>query len=61
MINFEVNGNAYDKRYYLTDGIYPLWFTFVKTIHNHDNEKTRKFAKQQEACRKDVERVFGVL
>ncbi|CAN6295279.1 unnamed protein product, partial [Urochloa humidicola] len=47
--------------YYLADGIYPSWSTFVKTIRNANSNKTRHFAKAQEAARKDVERAFGVL
>ena len=39
-----------------------LWSTFVKTIKNPVLEgKNAWFAKIQEACRKDVERAFGVL
>ncbi|KAK1627999.1 hypothetical protein QYE76_002314 [Lolium multiflorum] len=60
-VSYEVNGNAYDKPYYLADGIYPDWVTLVKTIRNPNPEKTRSFAKMKEACRKDVERGFGVL
>jgi hypothetical protein len=33
----------------------------VKTIHDPTEEKNKRFAKQQEACRKDVERAFDVL
>jgi hypothetical protein len=33
----------------------------VKTIREPADEKNRRFAKRQEACRKDVERAFGVL
>ena len=47
--------------YYLADGIYPLWATFVKTIPEPQGNKKKYFAKAQEACRKDVERAFGVL
>ena len=59
--NYEVNGRAYTKGYYLSDGIYPCWSTFVKTTPNPINPKQARFAKEQEACRKDIERAFGVL
>ncbi|KAK1665435.1 hypothetical protein QYE76_053594 [Lolium multiflorum] len=45
----------------LHDGIYPKWATFVKTISNPSTLKLCEFVKKQEACRKDVERAFGVL
>ncbi|KAK1619269.1 hypothetical protein QYE76_024786 [Lolium multiflorum] len=60
-VSYEINGNAYDKPYYLADGIYPDWATLVKTVRTTNSEKTRRFAKMQEACKKDVERGFGVL
>ena len=61
-MNFEVNGRHYNKGYYLADGIYPRWSTFVKTISNVvPGGKKSHFAKVLETCRKDVERAFGVL
>ncbi|XP_074313906.1 uncharacterized protein LOC141649103 [Silene latifolia] len=47
--------------YYLADGIYPGWATFVKSINAPQIQKHRLFAARQESCRKDVERAFGVL
>jgi hypothetical protein len=58
---FIVNGNSYDMGYFLTDGIYPEWSTFVKTVRNPIDRKKSYFARAQEATRKDIERAFGVL
>ncbi|KAK1660838.1 hypothetical protein QYE76_048997 [Lolium multiflorum] len=60
-VSYEINENAYEKPYYLVDGIYPDRATLVKTVRTPNSEKTRRFAKMQEACRKDVEHGFGVL
>ncbi|XP_019100954.1 PREDICTED: uncharacterized protein LOC104789701 [Camelina sativa] len=59
--NYIIKGNKYTICYYLADGIYPKWLTIVHTISNPDGPKKKLFAAKQEACRKDVERVFGVL
>ncbi|GKC76792.1 RNA-directed DNA polymerase, eukaryota [Tanacetum coccineum] len=56
---FVVNGHTYRKCYYLADGIYPAWSTFVKTFSVARDEKTLKFKRVQEAARKDIERAFG--
>ena len=47
--------------YYLTDGIYPKWSTFIQSISLPQGPKAELFAKVQEATRKYVERAFGVL
>lgn len=60
-VKFEINGRQYNMGYYLADGIYPAWATFVKTSSNPRGNKNTHFARRQEACRKDVERSFGVL
>ncbi|XP_058223192.1 uncharacterized protein LOC131332896 [Rhododendron vialii] len=59
--HFVVNGSQYDTGYYLADGIYPKWATLVQTISQPQRRKKQHFARMQEACRKDVERAFGVL
>ena len=58
---FEVHGQRYTTAYYLADGIYPRYSTFVKTISNPQTPQDKLFAKKQEAYRKDVERAFGIL
>ena len=60
-VQYVVNGHQYDLTYYLTDGIYPKWSTFIQSISLPQGPKAELFAKYQEATRKDVERVFGVL
>jgi hypothetical protein len=56
-----INGRHYNKEYYLADGIYPKWATFVKTISSPILLKEVEFVKAQDGCRKDVEHAFGVL
>ncbi|KAL5774260.1 hypothetical protein ACOSP7_011817 [Xanthoceras sorbifolium] len=59
--HYVIQGKEYNTGYYLADGIYPKWSTLVQTIHDPRGPKKRLFAMKQEACRKDVERAFGVL
>jgi hypothetical protein len=61
VVNYMINGHNYDMGYYLADGIYPSWSTFVKTIKAAANLKDQNFSAAQESQRKDVERAFGVL
>ena len=56
-----IGGKEYNMGYYLADSIYPKWSTIGQTIHEPRTAKKKYFAMQQESCRKDVERAFGVL
>ncbi|XP_033131883.1 uncharacterized protein LOC103829883 [Brassica rapa] len=60
-VKYMVNGHTYKLAYYLTDGIYPKWSTFIQSITLPQTPQHELFAKVQEATRKDVERAFGVL
>ncbi|XP_057739715.1 uncharacterized protein LOC130956733 [Arachis stenosperma] len=57
-VNYTINGNNYTMGYYLADGIYSEWVTFVKSISKPQGEKCKLFAQYQEGQRKDVERAF---
>ena len=56
-----INGYERDYLYFLVDGIYPPWSIFINSYDHSTTDKQKYFAKQQEAVRKDVERVFAVL
>jgi len=60
-VQFSVNGRQCNTCYYLADGIYPEWAVFVKSIKAPQVEKHKLYALNQEGCRKDIERAFGVL
>jgi hypothetical protein len=60
-VHFTINGTTYRFGYYLADGIYPNWPTFVKAIRHAFEEKKVHFTTKQESYRKDIERAFGVL
>jgi len=60
-VNYTINGHEYTMGYYLLDGIYPNWSTFVKTIPRPLGAERKYFASKQESARKDLERAFGVL
>ncbi|GJR83386.1 ALP1-like protein isoform X1 [Tanacetum coccineum] len=58
---FVVNGVGYEKGYYLADGIYQQWATFIKSFTVANDSKPSYFKKRQESARKEVGRAFGVL
>ncbi|KAL6283921.1 hypothetical protein ACE6H2_014850 [Prunus campanulata] len=60
-VTYEINHTVYQNGYYLADGIYPRWTTFVKSIPHPRSHKQKLFATYQEGYRKDVERCFGIL
>ncbi|GJX75209.1 ALP1-like protein isoform X1 [Tanacetum coccineum] len=59
VVPYVVNGVGYEKEYYLADGIYPQWATFVKYFTVANDAKHAYFKKRQEGARKDVERAFN--
>nr|GEY08668.1 protein ALP1-like [Tanacetum cinerariifolium] len=61
VVSYVVNGVEYRNGYYLADGIYPEWASFVKSFTVAIDLKHTYFIQRQESARKDVERAFGVL
>ena len=60
-VEFEGYGCKFKQGYYLADGIYPKWASFVKSFTVATNPKNAAFKAKQESARKDIERAFGVL
>ena len=54
-VNYIVNDSNYIMGYYLVNGIYSKWPTFIKTISRLQGNKWKLFAKYQEGQRKEVE------
>ncbi|KAJ9542382.1 hypothetical protein OSB04_028888 [Centaurea solstitialis] len=59
--SFSVNGRQYKHGYYLADGIYPKWATFVKAYRYPTEPERITFTERQESARKDIERAFAIL
>jgi hypothetical protein len=49
-IDFVINGRHYNKGYYLADGIYPKWATFVKTISSPVLPKEVEFSSNKKVA-----------
>jgi len=58
-VEFEVCGRKYHHGYYLVDGIYPPWLTFIKAKVVSQDETLKNFQTLQEAFRKDIERALA--
>jgi hypothetical protein len=61
LYNFTISGETFTRKYYLADGIYPPWSIFATPMSCPVSSGERRFVKRQESCRKDVERLFGVV
>ncbi|XP_071728973.1 uncharacterized protein [Rutidosis leptorrhynchoides] len=60
-VPYEIGDVDFDRGYYLADGIYPSWYSFVKGFSSVVDAKRKYFTKKQSTARKDVERTFGIL
>jgi hypothetical protein len=60
-VTITVNGNEHHMGYYLTDGIYPSWPVFMKSVPLAQQEKHRFFSVKQSTLRKDVKCAFVLL
>nr|GEW74236.1 hypothetical protein [Tanacetum cinerariifolium] len=56
VVPYVVNGVEYRNGYYLANGIYPEWASFVKSFTVATDPKHTYFKQRQENARKDVER-----
>ncbi|CAK8532768.1 unnamed protein product [Lathyrus sativus] len=60
-VHYTIHHTEYNNGYYLSDGIYPEWATFVKRIPMPQEDKKKLFAQHQEGEIKNIERAFRVL
>ena len=60
-VQFVANDRTYNYGYYLADGIYPKWQTFLKLLKKPEGKKNLDFHNAQAAARKDVKGAFGIL
>ena len=60
-VPFKISTEQFNKVFILVDGIYPEYSRFVKGIKVPVTRREKKFSQWQEACRKDIERAFGIL
>ena len=58
---YTIKGNTRDWCYFLVNGIYLKWTTFVNTYSNPVEQEKKTFAARQESVRKDIECAFGIV
>nr|GEW28143.1 protein ALP1-like [Tanacetum cinerariifolium] len=61
VVSYVVNGVEYRNGYYLADGIYLEWASFVKSFTVATDPNHTYFKQRQESAQKYVKRAFGVL
>ena len=61
VVPYKIGTQEFQSLYLLADGIYPAYSRFVRSIRQPITEQEQQFAKWQESCRKDIERMFGVM
>ena len=59
--SFNIDGQKFDRLFYLVDGIYPSLSRFLATVNDPTTTLDCFFAPKQEGWRKSIERAFGVL
>ena len=60
-MEFQANFHTYNMGYYLADGIYPKWITFVKLIVKLQSKKQLDFHNAQASARKNIRRALRIL
>ena len=61
VVPYVVGVEQFNELFILVDGIYPNYSRFVKGIKEPPTAELSNYTGWQEACRKDIERAFGVL